>query len=133
MTFPSRIPSVGDPPSELSIAVAACGKRPRNHSGIEPVADFRFPDFWRDHPFAIRPASLAPARPIVDRPRIGIVQRLEPALAMLLNKEPDLFDGSPDFGRFRAAAPSDQLRESPSRRFARLARLPRDKPQRRRQ
>jgi hypothetical protein len=37
-----------------------------------------------------------------------------------------LFDGLPDLGRFRAASPVDPLRESPSRRIARLARPPRD-------
>jgi hypothetical protein len=105
----------------------------RNQRGIEPVADFGFPDFRRDHPFAIRPASLAPARPIVDRPRIDIVQSLKSAFAILLDKEPHLFDGLPDLGRFRAASSFNPLRQSPGRRCPRLALLPRCDAQRRRQ
>jgi hypothetical protein len=65
--------------------------------------------------FAIRPASLAPASPIVDRPRVRIVQSLKSALAMLFDEEPHLFDGLQDLGRFRAAAPVDPLRENQGR------------------
>jgi hypothetical protein len=103
--------------------LAPFGKHLRNHRGIEPVADFRFPDFGRNEPFTVRPTSLPPTRPIVDRPRIGIAQGIEAALAMLFDKEPHLFDGLPGLGRFRAAAPFNPLRQRPSRRAARLALL----------
>jgi hypothetical protein len=81
----------------------------------------------------MQPAALAPANTVVDRPRIVIVQRIEPAFAMLLNKEPDLLDGLPDLGRFRAAAPVDPLPKRSCRRTPRLAFLPRRDAQRRRQ
>jgi hypothetical protein len=34
----------------------------------------------------VRPTSLPPTRPIVDRPRIGIAQGIEAALAMLFDR-----------------------------------------------
>jgi hypothetical protein len=80
----------------------------------------------------MRAAALAPVSTVVDRPRIGIVQRIKPAVAMPFDKEPHLLNRLPDFRRLRAAAPFDPLLKSPSCRFASLARLPRDKLQRRR-
>ena len=93
----------------------------------EPVADFGFPNLRRDHPLAIRTASLPPTRPVINRPRIRIVQSLKPAFAMLFDKEPHLLNRLSNLGRFRAAAPIDPLCKSPCRCFARLACLPRDK------
>ena len=52
---------------------------------------------------------------------------IEDATAKQKIKQPHLFDGLPDLGRFRAAAPFNPLRQRPCRRAARLAFPPRDK------
>jgi hypothetical protein len=93
----------------------ALGKHSRNHSRIKPSADFRFPDLRGDHPLRARPAPLAPTCPVIDRPRICIVQRLKPRLTMLFDKEPHLLNRLPDFGGFRSAAMLNPLLKSPCR------------------
>src|SRR5205823_4836091 len=101
---------------------ATFGERPRNQRGIESIADFRLPDYRRDPPFAVRPASLAPARSVDHRAGISIaVNRLEATFAMLFDEKAHLFDGLPDFGRFGPATPVDPSGERPRRRIAHLA------------
>jgi len=72
---------------------AAFGQGPCNRRWIEASANFRFLDVRRDHPFTIRTASFAPARPIIDGAGVGAVNRFKSTLTVLLDKEPYLFDG----------------------------------------
>ena len=91
------------------------GKHAGNHLGVETRAYFRLPDLRRNQPFAFGAHSLAPARAVIDRPRIWIIQKREPALAMLFDKEPHLLDSLPDFSWFRSAAPVNPLPRAPMR------------------
>ncbi len=74
----------------------------------------------------IRPKSSAPASAVVNRTRSVIVRPIEPAFTMLLDKQPDLFDGLTNFSRFSSAASIDPSTKSPSCSGGRLALLPGD-------
>ena len=72
-------------------------------------------------PSASRPSTIA----ATCAPHgVGIVEKIKPAIAILLEIEPHLPNDGPDFGRLNAAAIAEPSLQGPCRRLARLALAP---------